>query len=107
MAKLAEAMEEKEIVRANRIYREEQYRMQRERDWQDALARDAQLYAIARQEYERQKEVERARYGGAGRVRARARARVCVCVCVCRCVVRCGVVWCGVVWCGVVWCGMV
>jgi hypothetical protein len=26
------------------------YRMQRERDWQDALARDAHLYAIARQE---------------------------------------------------------
>ncbi|XP_074662046.1 sperm flagellar protein 2-like [Tubulanus polymorphus] len=51
---LLQARHEKEAIRNNRIYREQQYEQRRARDFNDALDKEAQMAKIAKLEYEEQ-----------------------------------------------------
>jgi len=60
-ARLAQARKEKELIKENRIKREEQYASQRERDYQRELALDAEMGRLKRAEMSKSLEVEAAR----------------------------------------------
>jgi hypothetical protein len=53
---------EKETIRLNRKVREEQYDARRQQDYEEALSREAEFYAKARQEYNDQTEMQLAQH---------------------------------------------
>lgn len=72
---LLQARHEKEIIRNNRILREQQYQERRLKDFEDALNREAELARLHREEYKEQIKLEQERHSTIAAQRAEERYR--------------------------------
>lgn len=61
-AQLMQTRQEKDAIRQNRLLRERQIAERRQREYEEALVREAQLAALAREQHEREVEQERSEY---------------------------------------------
>lgn len=64
-----------QVMRENREFREEQYRLRREQDYADALAREAELAASMKAQFAQAAEREAARWKESERARGEQRRR--------------------------------
>ncbi|WAR24394.1 SPEF2-like protein [Mya arenaria] len=72
---LLQARHEKEVIRKNRILREQMYEERRRKDFEEAMNREAEMARLAKQEYEEQTQMDKELHDKIAAERAEAKYR--------------------------------
>mmetsp|Transcript_35241 Transcript_35241/g.78424 ORF Transcript_35241/g.78424 Transcript_35241/m.78424 type:complete len:1824 (+) Transcript_35241:146-5617(+) len=73
--RLWQLRQEKEVMRENRVLREQQYQERREKDWEETLRRELELHRSLKEQYETEAKLEMDAWRAAQQAHADAKAR--------------------------------